>query len=386
MMISRFLLHALLPVGTTCFSSSFVELSGVRHHVRDTGDVGANGNGPIAVLLHGFAGSTEAWDEVAPKLAAGGCRAIAIDRVGFGRTERPAPPTLPAPPPLPGREALASSLASGASERSGLLDARSALATGLRRPETLAPRLPWALSKLGEDPYSSSFATSRAMWPLLRQRIGPAPGHSIRRLFLVGHSAGGPLALRALTECASEPSVMPAGASLAGVVLIAPAALDPREDPDAFGSDTDDGTTTVDDGDGANLSRLLERVLPMPMLPPVLRKRAEVEARFAAFRALVSLPDAFGIPTVRRIADGRDIEQAVRAQMHSRMRAPERAARVSAIAAKYANPLHPPAGGGSATCLLPTHSAPALWARPVAGRASPARHLPHMGWLGTCLI
>ena len=54
-------------------------------------------DGPVAILLHGFAGSAASWEEVAPLLADGGCRAIAVDRVGFGRTERPEAPTLPAP-------------------------------------------------------------------------------------------------------------------------------------------------------------------------------------------------------------------------------------------------------------------------------------------------
>ena len=94
------------------FESKFVSLLGVRHHVRDTGDVRGDGGGPIAVLLHGFTGSAASWEDVAPRLAAGGVRTIAIDRVGFGRTERPVAPKLPAPPALPGREALASGLES----------------------------------------------------------------------------------------------------------------------------------------------------------------------------------------------------------------------------------------------------------------------------------
>ena len=81
------------------FESSFVHLSGVRHHIRDTGNVpGGDDSSPVAVLFHGFAGSCASWEEVAPMLAESGVRAIAIDRVGFGRSERPPVPTLPVPP------------------------------------------------------------------------------------------------------------------------------------------------------------------------------------------------------------------------------------------------------------------------------------------------
>lgn len=307
----------------TSFDSHFIKLSGVRHHIRDTGEVDATG--PIVVLMHGFAGSTDSWEQVAPLLAAGGCRAIAIDRVGFGRTERPLAPTLPAPPPLPFGAELAKVVESlGDKTQEGswpLPDPRLALAMGLQRPDLLAPQLPWQLSQLGEDPYSSTFAVS-ALWPLLRERIGPSTS-GIRPVYLVGHSAGSPIALRALAECASRnPSPLPDGLMLAGVALIAPAALDPREDPDIF----DERQFTP---------RLFEQV----PLPATWRTRAEVEARVAAFRAMVSLPDAFGLPTARRIAEGRDYEEAVRQQMHPRMSAPEFAPLVTSLAAKYSEPL-----------------------------------------------
>ena len=49
------------------FESSFVHLSGVRHHIRDTGNVpGGDDSSPVAVLFHGFAGSCASWEEVAP--------------------------------------------------------------------------------------------------------------------------------------------------------------------------------------------------------------------------------------------------------------------------------------------------------------------------------
>ena len=158
------------------------------------------------------------------------------------------------------------------------------------------------------------------MFELLRQRVGPSAAP--RKVFLVGHSAGGPLALRALLECAKE-SPLPRGATLAGVALLAPASLDPREDADCF--------DVADDEPG-----LLDGV---PLLPDDVRRRAELEARFTAFRGVVSLPDAFGLQTARRIYEGRDLEEAVRGQMHPRMRAPEYASRVTELADKYSLPI-----------------------------------------------
>jgi len=309
------------------FDSAFVKLGGVRHHIRDTGEV--DPNGPIVVLMHGFAGSTESWDQVGPLLGAGGCRAIAIDRVGFGRTDRPMVPTLPPPPRLPFGDAVAERLESltdapeeqGPNRTSNLFpDPWKALAMAFRTPETLTPRLPWEFSELREDPYSARFAVSRALWDLLRKRIDQPMSGVTRPIYLVAHSAGGPLALRALVECASK-SPLPRGTALAGIALVAPAALDPREDPDIYDASSAPGVFAD---------------LP---LPADLRRRAELEARIALFRTAVALPDAFGLQIARSIAEGRDLEEAVRGQMHPRMSAPEFAPRVSELAEKYARPI-----------------------------------------------
>ena len=326
-----FAVLVLAPTVQSSFTSQYVQLCGVRHHIRDTGEV--DPDGPVAILLHGFAGSTEAWDQVAPQLAAGGCRAIAFDRVGFGLTERPAVSTLPAPPQLPFADALADSLVSlvesDEQQPSGgisLPDPRLALAMGLRRPSDLAPRVPWEFTPLREDPYSSRFAVSRALWALIRDRLGgslSAASGKQRPVFLVGHSAGGPLALRALAECAaSAQTPLPRGVCLGGVALIAPAALDPRDDPEMFESDPD-----------------APGMLDQLPLPAEVRQRAELELRVGAFRTIVGLPDAFGLQTARRIYEGRDLEEAVRGQMHARMRAPQYAQRVTELAQKYAAPI-----------------------------------------------
>ena len=343
----------LAPTALPRFASQYANLCGVRHHIRDTGEI--TPDGPVAVLLHGFAGSTEAWDRVGPLLAESGCRAIAFDRVGFGRTERPAPPVLPAPPALPFADALASAIESSVGSESSagasalLPDPRKALAIGLRKPAALAPRLDWRISQLGDDPYSTQFAVRRATFELLRQRVGPSAAP--RKVFLVGHSAGGPLALRALLECAKD-DALPRGATLAGVALLAPASLDPREDADCF--------DVADDEPG-----LLDGV---PLLPDDVRRRAELEARFAAFRGVVSLPDAFGLQTARRIYEGRDLEEAVRGQMHPRMRAPEYASRVSELADKYSLPIREfPDDWDSA--LLNVYRADQPPRRPLSGRA-----------------
>jgi pimeloyl-ACP methyl ester carboxylesterase len=212
------------------FPSSRIRLNGVQHYVRDTGD--PSPSAPIAILLHGFTGSTDSWEDIAPLLKEGGVRAVAIDRVGFGRTERPRPPTFPAPPPLPGRELLAGGIESliADSSASGLQalipDPLAALATALRRPTTLAPRLPWQLSTIGRDPYSSTFAVS-ALSPLIKSLVAATSGER-RRVYFVGHSAGGPLALRALCNAVADSSFLPPRVDVGGVCLVAGAVLDPQ--------------------------------------------------------------------------------------------------------------------------------------------------------------
>lgn len=318
---------SLLHVAVAGFESSYVRLCGIKHHIRDTGDV--EPNGPVAILLHGFAGSTESWDLVGSRLAAGGYRAIAIDRVGFGKTERPPVPTLPVPPPLPFGEQLADvleSLQGDAAESppqggGGLTlpDPRTALAIGLRTPSAGAVRLPWSISAKakGDNPYSARFATTKALRALLRERVGAAAAASglTRDVYLVGHSAGGGIAIRALAECAAERAVtdatspLPPGTALAGVALIAPAVLDAREDPDAFeADDEEDGDAAAaasqeeaEEAEKEGIATEAPGMLDGLPLPPALKRRADLELRIAAFRGILSLPNAFGLQTARRI-------------------------------------------------------------------------------------
>lgn len=48
-----------------------------------------SGSGPAVLLLHGFAGSSEDWRGSVAWLAQAGYRAIAVDCLGFGRSEKP---------------------------------------------------------------------------------------------------------------------------------------------------------------------------------------------------------------------------------------------------------------------------------------------------------
>lgn len=66
--------------------SRFVEVDGVRLHVKEWGE--AREGGVDLVLLHGFGSSTESWRRVAPELALYG-RVVAFDRPAFGLSERP---------------------------------------------------------------------------------------------------------------------------------------------------------------------------------------------------------------------------------------------------------------------------------------------------------
>jgi pimeloyl-ACP methyl ester carboxylesterase len=62
--------------------ATFVELDGTRVHYVDEGE------GPVVVLIHGFASSIGAWSGLRKALA-GKFRVIALDLKGFGHTSRP---------------------------------------------------------------------------------------------------------------------------------------------------------------------------------------------------------------------------------------------------------------------------------------------------------
>lgn len=62
-----------------------LELDGPDLNVREYGPPGER----AVVLLHGYSGSIEWWQEVAPALAGTGMRVVAIDLVGHGGSEAP---------------------------------------------------------------------------------------------------------------------------------------------------------------------------------------------------------------------------------------------------------------------------------------------------------
>jgi 2-succinyl-6-hydroxy-2,4-cyclohexadiene-1-carboxylate synthase len=72
-----------------------LDIRGVDYHLITDGDLAAE---PVAVLLHGFSGSSADWAEVTPRLRAMGRAVVAIDLAGHGRsqtTEDPARYTMP---------------------------------------------------------------------------------------------------------------------------------------------------------------------------------------------------------------------------------------------------------------------------------------------------
>merc|ERR1719162_2062669 len=105
------------------------------------------------------------------------------------------------------------------------------------------------------NPYSSDFAVS-TLWPLLQKTLLPSSAatrtrttkedkittpQQTRNVYFVGHSAGGPIAvqafLNALTNLENNNQQETNTNALlvpAGVVLIAPAILDPAEDPGIY--------------------------------------------------------------------------------------------------------------------------------------------------------
>ena len=73
--------RAALEASYAAAPSQFVEVLGVRLHVRDTGPRAA----PAVLLIHGFGSSLHTWEDIAPGLAADR-RVVRIDLPGFGLT------------------------------------------------------------------------------------------------------------------------------------------------------------------------------------------------------------------------------------------------------------------------------------------------------------
>jgi pimeloyl-ACP methyl ester carboxylesterase len=138
--------------------SRSITVAGYRLHLLEAGA------GPAVLLLHGFAGSAEEWRPTGALLAAAGYRAIAVDGLGFGRSEKPGDAPY--------------SLELGARLYAGLLDAlgvgqahvvahsmggKYALALALLHPEQVA-----SLTLVASDGFAEASPLTRAGgWPLL---------------------------------------------------------------------------------------------------------------------------------------------------------------------------------------------------------------------------
>ena len=68
----------------TSFTEHRVPTTGGNVYVRDY-----PGNGPAFVMLHGFPDNGHIYDDLIPHLVAGGRRAVTIDFLGFGASDKP---------------------------------------------------------------------------------------------------------------------------------------------------------------------------------------------------------------------------------------------------------------------------------------------------------
>ena len=67
------------------FQSNYVTVNGSQMHYIDEGDK----DGPVFLFLHGNPTSSYLWRNIVPVVAASGARAIAVDNIGFGASDRP---------------------------------------------------------------------------------------------------------------------------------------------------------------------------------------------------------------------------------------------------------------------------------------------------------
>ncbi len=67
------------------FAPQYVEVDALRMHYLDEGPAG----GPVVLLLHGEPSWSYLYRSMIPVLVAAGLRAVAVDLVGFGRSDKP---------------------------------------------------------------------------------------------------------------------------------------------------------------------------------------------------------------------------------------------------------------------------------------------------------
>ncbi|GAB4426437.1 MAG: alpha/beta fold hydrolase [Chloroflexi bacterium OHK40] len=138
--------------------SRFVTVGGYRLHMLEAG------HGPAVLLLHGFAGSAEDWRPTGELLAQAGYRALAVDSLGFGRSDKPAN----APYSLALLADLYAGLLDALGEERASLVAHSmggkyALALALQHPHRVA-----SLTLVASDGFAEASPLTRAGgWPVL---------------------------------------------------------------------------------------------------------------------------------------------------------------------------------------------------------------------------
>ena len=74
------------------FAPHYVEVDGLRVHYLDEGPADA----PVVLLLHGEPSWSYLYRWMIPVLVDAGLRAVAIDLVGFGRSDKPTRRDVPA--------------------------------------------------------------------------------------------------------------------------------------------------------------------------------------------------------------------------------------------------------------------------------------------------
>jgi pimeloyl-ACP methyl ester carboxylesterase len=138
--------------------SRYLTVGGYRLHLLEAGA------GPAVLLLHGFAGSAEEWRDTGERLIAAGYRAIAVDGLGFGRSDKPgdAPYSLRLSADL-----YAGLLDALAIERAAIvahsMGGKYALATALLHPSRVG-----GLALVATDGFSPGSPLTRAGgWPLI---------------------------------------------------------------------------------------------------------------------------------------------------------------------------------------------------------------------------
>lgn len=74
------------------------QMEGLRERMIDVGSVRLRaieqGEGPLVLMIHGFPGLAYSWRHQMAPLAAAGFRAVAIDSLGYGGSDRPLDPAL----------------------------------------------------------------------------------------------------------------------------------------------------------------------------------------------------------------------------------------------------------------------------------------------------